>query len=75
VSIPTPLNPDAAPDRVDEIELLELDETIPPRPEEEVADAARAAPDRTGHGSAAPASAAAPSPPESSRDEGKPTAP
>lgn len=28
-----------------EIELLEYDETIPPRPEEEVADAGRAAPD------------------------------
>jgi hypothetical protein len=27
------------------IELLEYDETIPPRPEEEVADAGRAAPD------------------------------
>jgi len=29
---------------------LEYDETIPPRPEEEVADAARATPDRAGHG-------------------------
>lgn len=28
-----------------EIELLEYDETIPPRPEEEVADAGRATPD------------------------------
>lgn len=28
-----------------EIELLEFDETIPPRPEEEVADAGRATPD------------------------------
>lgn len=28
-----------------EIELLEFDETVPPRPEEEVADAARATPD------------------------------
>jgi hypothetical protein len=74
VSIPTPLNPDAAPAHVDEIELLEFDETIPPRPEEDVADAARAAPDRTGHGSAAPDSAAAASPPESSRDEGNLTA-
>jgi hypothetical protein len=27
-----------------EIELLEFDETIPPRPEEEIADAARARP-------------------------------
>ncbi|MBD7916894.1 hypothetical protein H9657_01180 [Cellulomonas sp. Sa3CUA2] len=29
---------------------LEYDETIPPRPEEEVADAARATPDPAGHG-------------------------
>jgi len=29
---------------------LEYDETIPPRPEEEVADAARTAPDPAGHG-------------------------
>ena len=29
---------------------LEYDETIPPRPEEELADAARATPDRAGHG-------------------------
>lgn len=29
---------------------LEYDETIPPRPEEEVADVARATPDRAGHG-------------------------
>ncbi|ADG74777.1 hypothetical protein Cfla_1880 [Cellulomonas flavigena DSM 20109] len=29
---------------------LEFDETIPPRPEEEVADVARSAPDRAGHG-------------------------
>ncbi|MBO0900320.1 hypothetical protein J1G42_07990 [Cellulomonas sp. zg-ZUI222] len=29
---------------------LEYDETIPPRPEEEVADAARAVPDAAGHG-------------------------
>ncbi len=28
-----------------EIELLEYDETVPPRPEEEVADAGRAEPD------------------------------
>ena len=28
-----------------EIEILEFDETVPPRPEEEVADAGRAAPD------------------------------
>ncbi len=28
-----------------EIELLEFDETVPPRPEEDVADAGRAAPD------------------------------
>ncbi|MCC2333258.1 hypothetical protein [Cellulomonas wangsupingiae] len=29
---------------------LEYDETIPPRPEEEIADAARTAPDPAGHG-------------------------
>lgn len=29
---------------------LEYDETIPPRPEEEVADVARSAPDPAGHG-------------------------
>lgn len=29
---------------------LEYDETVPPRPEEEVADVARAVPDRAGHG-------------------------
>ena len=46
MSIPTPQDPDAAPDRFDEIGLLEFDETVPPRPEEEVADAARSVPDR-----------------------------
>lgn len=50
MSIPTPQDPDAAPDRFDEIGLLEFDETVPPRPEEEVADAARSVPDRAGHG-------------------------
>lgn len=29
---------------------LEYDETVPPRPEEEVADVARSAPDPAGHG-------------------------
>jgi len=29
---------------------LEFDETVPPRPEEEVADVARAVPDPAGHG-------------------------
>lgn len=29
---------------------LEYDETVPPRPEEEVADVARAVPDPAGHG-------------------------
>jgi len=54
MSIPTPQDPDAAPDRFDEVELLEFDETIPPRPEEEAADAARAEPDPRGaDGSAA----------------------
>lgn len=50
MSIPTPQDPDAAPDQFDEIGLLEFDETVPPRPEEEVADAARSVPDRAGHG-------------------------
>ncbi|MGV8977472.1 MAG: hypothetical protein ACOH17_05460 [Cellulomonas sp.] len=50
MSIPTPQEPDAAPARFDEIGLLEFDETVPPRPEEEVADAARSVPDRAGHG-------------------------
>ena len=33
-----------------EVPELEFDETVPPRPEEEIADAARATPDREGHG-------------------------
>jgi cell division septation protein DedD len=56
VSIPTPQEPDAAPDRFDKIDLLEFDENVPPRPEEEVADAARAVPDRRGHGDPGPGS-------------------
>ena len=32
------------------LEVLEYDETVPPRPEEEVADAARSVPDPNGHG-------------------------
>jgi|GEM_PF-1456691 len=35
---------------VTQVPELEYDETIPPRPEEEVADAARATPDPAGHG-------------------------
>lgn len=35
-----------------EVPVLEFDETIPPRPEEEVADVARSTPDREGHGGA-----------------------
>lgn len=43
MSIPVPDNPDLMASRTDELEILEIDETIPPRPEEEVADALRAA--------------------------------
>jgi hypothetical protein len=60
VSIPTPPHPDAAPDRYDEVELLEADETIPPRPEEELADILRATPDRSGHGGPDPHDPVAP---------------
>ena len=35
-----------------EVPELEYDETVPPRPEEEIADAARAVPDPAGHGGA-----------------------
>ncbi len=34
----------------DEVPQLEDDETIPPRPEEEIADLARSRPDPQGHG-------------------------
>jgi hypothetical protein len=34
----------------EQVPELEFDETVPPRPEEDVADAARAIPDRAGHG-------------------------
>ncbi len=34
----------------DEVPALEVDETVPPRPEEEIADVARAVPDPLGHG-------------------------
>lgn len=34
----------------DDVPEIEFDETVPPRPEEEVADAARTTPDRAGHG-------------------------
>jgi len=33
-----------------EVPELEYDETVPPRPEEEIADVARAVPDPAGHG-------------------------
>ncbi|WP_164983825.1 hypothetical protein [Cellulomonas endophytica] len=46
----TPTGSDGPTFRTDEIPLLEDDETIAPRPEEEVADVARAEPDRAGHG-------------------------
>ena len=46
MTMPTPQDPDAAPAGFDEIGLIEFDENIPPRPEEDVADAARAVPDR-----------------------------
>ncbi len=49
MSIPTPHGADAAPLSFDELAILELDETVPPRPEEEVADVARATPDVRGH--------------------------
>ena len=34
----------------DEVAHLEADETVPPRPEEEIADVARSVPDPQGHG-------------------------
>jgi hypothetical protein len=34
----------------EDVPELEYDETVPPRPEEEVADVARAVPDPAGHG-------------------------
>ena len=37
-----------------EVPELEYDETVPPRPEEEIADAARAVPDPAGHGDVPP---------------------
>ena len=36
-----------------EVPELEYDESVPPRPEEEIADAARSVPDPAGHGVAA----------------------
>jgi hypothetical protein len=36
-----------------EVPELEYDETVPPRPEEEIADVARAVPDPEGHGTTA----------------------
>jgi len=55
VSVPVPENRDAAqpstiPGASEEVELLEVDETVPPRPEEEIADVARSVPDPEGHG-------------------------
>lgn len=55
VAIPVPENPDTAqpatvPGASEEVELLEVDETVPPRPEEEIADVARSLPDPDGHG-------------------------
>lgn len=38
----------------DDVPELEVDETVPPRPEEEVADVARAVPDPAGHGGPVP---------------------
>lgn len=38
----------------DQVPELEYDETVPPRPEEEVADVARAVPDPAGHGDVSP---------------------
>lgn len=43
-----PMNPPST----GEVPVLEDDETVPPRPEDEVADAARAEPDPQGHGDA-----------------------
>ncbi|CAM5778576.1 hypothetical protein [Cellulomonas persica] len=42
--------PAPEPGRTDEVPLLEEDETVPPRPEEEIADVARSEPDPLGHG-------------------------
>lgn len=44
----------------DEVPVLEPDETVPPRPEEEVADVARSRPDRDGHGGSADAAVTPP---------------
>ena len=74
MSIPTPQGPDAAPVRFDEIGLLEFDENVPPRPEEDAADAARAVPDRAGHGGQPLGSAPDGLPDESHRGEENPSA-
>lgn len=55
MSIPVPDNTDVErpatiPGASEEVELLEVDETVPPRPEEEIADVARSLPDPEGHG-------------------------
>lgn len=64
MSIPVPDNADAArpatvPGASEEVELLEVDETVPPRPEEEIADVARSLPDPEGHGGSPDAAATA----------------
>lgn len=53
---------------------LEYDETVPPRPEEEVADVARAVPDPAGHGgpAVAPADPAAAPGPDADPDDARP---
>jgi hypothetical protein len=53
-----PVGHDGYPD----VPVLEEDETVPPRPEEEVADVARAVPDPAGHGAPDPADEAGASP-------------
>lgn len=50
---PVPAGPDGTepvPVGHEDVPELEYDETVPPRPEEDVADVARAVPDRAGHG-------------------------
>lgn len=46
---------DDVPVHHDDVPVLEADESVAPRPEEEVADVARALPDPTGHGGPTPA--------------------
>jgi len=42
--------PDPHAGHAHEVPELEYDENVPPRPEEEIADAARSVPDTAGHG-------------------------